>query len=573
MPGEAAGVRAFLALLGTVLFVVTGCTSVPGRTSEDLTMATRPANSRRTITWAFEQEFSGYNLNTPAGGTQANIVVLNGVLGGFWKFGPDGALVLNPDFGTYQKIDDNPLTVRYKINPKAVWSDGVPVSCEDIVLAWLAGSGITGRKGFAAGSTLGLGDMDKPVCRPGDKTVTVTYRRPFADWAAQFGVPTILPAHIVARQGGLTRSFVDYADDPTSPDLAKAIAFYNVGWSLRPGELKKDLMPSSGPYVIDSWSAGQSITLRANPKWWGRPPSTDTVVIRFVAGTAQPQALRNGEIQAMDPQPQVDLVQQLRAMGDMINLATGEAFRYEHLDFSLRSVFKDRTVREAFSRCVPRQQIVDDLVRPQDPRAQILQSRFVYPFQAVYPDFRGRVGGNAYDRVDLPGARRLLAGRTPTVRIGWSKDPRTPNRRRADTVTLIQQSCRQVGFRVLDAGSPTFLDKEWVGGNYDVALFSWSGSPLVAGTSDFFRSGGGNNTTGYASRLVDQLFDQLVVEADPARQVELLRKIDMRLWADLVTIPLFTFPAVLATAKDVRGMQYNATLTGLTWNVSEWARG
>jgi peptide/nickel transport system substrate-binding protein len=559
-----------LVVLTSVTVVLAGCTASPpaGTVVDRSSLMTAPAS----MSWAFEQEFSSYNLNTPDGGMQANLVVLNGVLSGFYQFGPDGTIIPNTDFGRYQKIADSPLTVRYVISDKAVWSDGVPISCEDVVFAWLAQSGVTGKKGFAVGSALGMEDMNKPQCVPGGKTVTITYKNPFADWAAQFGVTTIMPSHIVAREGGLTKSFLEYADHPLSSDLAKAENFYNKGWLLKPGELKRDLMPSSGPYLIDSWVAGQSITLKANPRWWGRPARTKTVIIRFIAGTAQPQALQNGEIQAMDPQPQTDLVRQLRALGDDIHLAVGEAFRYEHLDFSFKGAFRDRSLREAFAKCVPRQQIVDNLVRPQNPNAKIMESRFIYPFQRDYAVLARGVGGDRYDRVDLAGSRRLLAGRTPTVRFGWYKDSASLNKRRADTIALIRSSCERAGFKIVDVGSPTFLDREWVDGNFDVALFSWNGSPMVTGNNDYFRTGGGLNPTGYGNPQVDRLLARLVREPDRLKQLPVLLRIDRLLWADLATIPLFAFPSVLATAKDVQGVQYNATVVDLTWNVAEWTR-
>ena len=65
--------------------------------------------------------------------------------------------------------------------------------------------------------------------------------------------------------------------------------------------------------MIDSWESGNSLTLEANDNYWGEAPKAETVVIRFIDDTAQPQALENGEIQAMDPQPNPDLKKQLEA--------------------------------------------------------------------------------------------------------------------------------------------------------------------------------------------------------------------------------------------------------------------
>ena len=51
---------------------------------------------------------------------------------------PDGSLKPNPEFGTYKKTSDSPLTVEYTFDENAVWSDGVPIDCDDAMLAWAA---------------------------------------------------------------------------------------------------------------------------------------------------------------------------------------------------------------------------------------------------------------------------------------------------------------------------------------------------------------------------------------------------------------------------------------------------
>jgi ABC-type transport system substrate-binding protein len=558
-----------LALLAGSALVLSACAtsdSSVGSSSSSVSAST----SDKTLTWAYEQEFSQYNPNTANGYSAANFVVLNGVLSGFWQFAPDGSILPNKDFGTQEKTGDNPLTVKYTINEKAVWSDGVPIDCDDFTLAWLANSGLTGERGFSAAASAGYQDQNKPQCSADGKKITVVYRKPFADWNSLYGVGVLVPAHIVEEQAGMTKKFTDLADTPTSPELVGAIQFYNTGWAFSPGQLKKDITPSSGPYLLDSWQANQSITLRVNPTWWGTPPKTGTVVLRYIGGPQQAQALQNGEVQAMDPQPQVDIVNQLKGLGGKVNFSTHDQYTFEHLDFNFARAFKDRTLREAFAKCVPRQQIVDNLIKPQNPAAKIYQSRFVFPFQPQYKDLENSVGGEKYNAVDIAGAKQLLAGRTPTVRIGWRKDPVQLNKRRADTISLIQASCGQAGFKVLDSGTPTFFQKEAPAGNFDVAMFAWSGSPLVSGSGDIYTTGGGQNFSKYSNPAVDADMKALLAELDKNKQFAIMKKIDTQLWNDLATIPLFAFPAVLASAKNTAGLQYNATQADLSWNIQEW---
>jgi peptide/nickel transport system substrate-binding protein len=560
------------ALLAASVLMLSACATGEGSAGAANGSSPTGTTSNKTITWAYEQEFSAFNPNTADGNSAANITMLNGVISGFWQFRPDGAIARNADFGSWKKVSDNPLTVKYHINEKAAWSDGDPIDCDDFTLAWLANSGITGEKGFDTAQTAGYRDQNRPVCAKGGREIAVTYKKPYSDWEGLYGPGVITPAHIVAKQAGLTKSFIDLAATPTSPELAKAITFYNDGWGLSPGQLKKEIMPSSGPYVIDSWSAGQSLTLKANSAWWGTPPKTGTIVIRFIGGPQQAQALQNGEVQVMDPQPQVDTIKQLKALGDKVTVSTHDQFTFEHLDLNMGGLFKDRSLREAFAKCVPRQQIVDNLVKPQNPQAKILQSRFVYPFQPAYAELENSVGGEKYNTVDIAGAKTLLAGRTPTVRIAWRKDPEQLNKRRADTLSLVQASCRQAGFTIVDAGTPTFFDKEQPAGNFDVAMFAWMGSPLLGDNGDIYMTGGGQNHIKYSNPEFDKVFTDIYAELDKSRRTQLIKRADTLLWTDLATIPLFAYPAVFAVSKDVTGIEFNATQADLTWNVGNWSR-
>ena len=526
-----------------------------------------------TVRWAHEQEFASYNGNTADGNSVANNAILTQTVSGFWVFAPDGSIQPNEDFGTFEKTSDSPLTVKYTFNEKAAWSDGEAIDCDDFVLTWLANSGVTGEEGFSSAATFGYEDQNKPDCKDGDKTVTVTYKKPFADWAGLYGSPTILPAHLVEKNGDVP-DIIAAADSPTAPTLKKAVTFYNEAWNVNPGQIKPDIMLSSGPYSLTGWQAGQSITLTANPKWWGTPAKAKTLVVRYLGGDQQAQALQNGEVDAIDPQPQVELVNQLKALGDRVTFSTHDQYTFEHLDFNFRGEFKDKNLREAFAKCIPRQQIIDNLVKPQNANAKILQSRYVFPFQPDYSKFESGVGGEAYNTVDIAGAKQLVdaAGKTGmTVRVGWRKDPAQLNKRRVDTLALVQASCKQAGFNVVDTGTPDFFEKALPEGNFDLAMYAWTGSPLVTGSSAIYITKGESNFQAYSSPVVDQATSQLNQEIDTAKQVDLMVQIDKQLWTDLATVPLFAFPGILATTPDIEGVEYNATQQELLWNAQNWS--
>jgi len=566
------GAKAFAALAVASL-ALSACAADEEPSNQATSVATAPI----TFTWAYEQEFSAYNQTTADSNQLANAVVLNQVIRGFWYFAPDGTVAPDTEYGTYEKTSDEPLTVVYTFNDKAVWSDGEPIDCDDFVLTWLARSGVSqtadGKGGFSTAASTGYEDQKKPQCADGEKKVTVTYTTPFADWSALYGSNEILPAHILEKESGVP-DIIAAADTPKDPALKPAYKFWNTAWNLEPGTLKPDIMPAAGPYTIAAWQAAQSLTLEANPKWWGTPPKAKKIVIRYIAGNQQVQALQNGEINAMDPQPQVELINQLKAVGSKIKYSTADQFSYEQFTLNFKTIFKDPKVREAFAKCIPRQQIVDNLIKPINPKANIQQSRYIFPFQAPYADFQATVGGAAYNTVDIPGAKKLLQEANAvgkTVRIGWRKDPEAINQRRVDQLALTKDSCEKAGFKIQDTGTKDFFDVALPGGDFDAGMFAWSGSATVTSQNDIFKTNGGNNFGKYSNKELDTVLANLSAEVNPDAQLPIIKQVDQILWKDLAQIPIFAYPGVVATTPDAEGVVYNASQAELTWNAYAWS--
>src|SRR5690606_25679117 len=104
-------------------------------------------------------------------------------------------------------------------------------------------------------------------------------------------------------------------------------------------------------------------------------------------------------------------------------------------------------LREAFALCVPRQNIVDNLIKPLDPEAVVMNAREVFPFQESYQEVVDASYEGQYDEVDLERSAQLVeeSGESNLdVRIGYS----SPNPRRSETVAMIKSSCDEAGFNI-----------------------------------------------------------------------------------------------------------------------------
>jgi peptide/nickel transport system substrate-binding protein len=529
-----------------------------------------------------EDEFLSYNSMTPETYSTYNSAVTERIISTFAYFGTDGEIYQNEEYGTYEKVSDDPLQVKYTINENAVWSDGTPVTAADYILKWgvenaaiSTGSGDDAKPLFnAISQQFGEYVPEAPEGEADGKEFTITFKEPFADWPIL--VDTAMPAHVVAEQSGMGMDkMIEAVKAKDAKALAPAAEFWNTGWKTSPGTLPDEsIAPSNGPYKFKSWEPGQSITLEANDKYWGTPPATKELVIRFAAADTHVQALQNGDLNVIEPQATVDTLSQLEGLGDKIVIQKGASLTWEHLDFNFMdgSLFADSPeLREAFALCVPRQQIVDNLIKPVDPEAVVMNAREVFPFQENYQEVVDSAYDGRYDQVDLEKSKQLIkeSGKDKlTVRIGYN----SPNPRRSETVAMIKSSCDEAGFTVEDAGNADFFGVVQPQGDYEVALFAWAGSGQIASGKNIYATGQPQNYGKYSNKEVDQAWNTLAGSVDPAVHAEEVKKIEKLLWDDLFGIPLYAHPGIVAQSADIANVRKTSTQSGAVWNAEQWAR-
>ena len=230
--------------------------------------------------------------------------------------------------------------------------------------------------------------------------------------------------------------------------------------------------------------------------------------------------------------------------------------------------FEDENVRRAFLKTIPRQQIVDRLVVPVNPEAQVLNSQlYVISEGGLYEDSVAENGSEEYAEVDIEGAKELLAGATPTVRILYNNE--NPNR--VDAFAMIQASAQEAGFVVEDGGMGTGWGGELANPDYDASIFGWISSGVgSAGVPQLFSSTGGGNYNGYNNPEVDALITELMTELDADAAEAIKRQIDAHLFADAYGLPLFQSSGLIAHNDTIGGIEYMPNQTGVWWNFWEW---
>src|SRR6476646_1886359 len=155
------------------------------------------------IDYAVDGTLVTYNTNTVAGAASGGPQAFARVLTGFNYHGPDGQIVGDHDFGKVSVVGRAPLILDYEINADAVYSDGKPITCDDMVLAWASQSGRF--PDFDAASRAGYVDIASVDCAPGQKRARVSFAqdRAFVDYGQLFAATSIMPSHVIADVLGI----------------------------------------------------------------------------------------------------------------------------------------------------------------------------------------------------------------------------------------------------------------------------------------------------------------------------------------------------------------------------------
>jgi peptide/nickel transport system substrate-binding protein len=461
--------------------------------------------------------------------------------------------------------------VTYKINPAAVWSDGTPITSKDFEFTWRLQKSSDPKTGGCPDliSTTGYDLIQSVEGSDNDKTVTVTYEKPYSDWKSLF---TLYPQHIM---------------DKTDP-VANCQAVVK-GWPTADG-----IPVASGPYLMDKAGVNVNqkiLTLTKNPKWWGTPSKLDTIILQGIGNdpAVSVSALRNNEVQLIYPQPQLDLVKNIKALEPQITSKTNFGLTFEHLDFNTKDeLLAQKPVRQAIAYALDRPDIVAKTVGQFDNRAQVLNNRYFVNNQPEYED----TSGGLYDKQDTAKSDALLTGAgfakgadgiyaKGGKRLSFEIMTTQANPLRSNTIDVIVNQLKPAGIEIKKFLNPDiFASKEkprsLEGGQYQIALFAWVSSPYVSGNESIYKTPTGDNIgqnyTRAGNAEVDKLFPQINAATDQDQIKTLGNQVDKLLWDDMYTIPLYQKPTFLAYNSNYTGIVENATNAGPMWDATAWAK-
>lgn len=226
----------------------------------------------------------GYQLSTPLVTTNAGSMVgeslkmqrLSGrIYPGAFIPGPSGQRIPNTDLISAQVLPGPQRQVVYTLSDKAVFSDGVPVTCDDYALAHTAG---TNPEIFSSHMPQ-MQHVEKLDCTPGSKEFTVVFEEGTGGrWRELFGAGTVLPAHAIAKRLEMETAQLTELLQAYDPDtLTRTAEVWRFGFAL--GKFDPELQISYGPFKIESVGQEGEVTLVPNENYYGDAPNLERIVV------------------------------------------------------------------------------------------------------------------------------------------------------------------------------------------------------------------------------------------------------------------------------------------------------
>jgi peptide/nickel transport system substrate-binding protein len=514
------------------------------------------------VDYAVDGVLVTYNTNTVVGAASGGPQAFARVLTGFNYHGPDGQIVGDHDFGAIAVVGRTPLILDYEIKPEAVYSDGKPITCDDMVLAWASQSGRF--PGFDAASRAGYADIAAIDCAPGQKKARVSFApdRAFIDYGQLFSATSMMPAHVVADvlglgDGGVTTAILDN-DGPAVERIAQV---WNTTWDLTT-DLDLAKFPSSGPYKLDSVTDDGAVVLVANDKWWGTKPVTGRI-------TVWP---RSADMQDRVNEGAYDVVDIAAGSSGTLNLpddyvrTDAPSAGIEQLIFAPQGPLAAVPARRALALCTPRDVIARNAELP------VANARLNAATEDAYGVAETTPQVNEFAVANPEAARAALNGAPLTVRIGYQ----SPNARLAATVGAIAKSCAPAGITIEDAASADTGPLSLRDNEIDVLIAGTGGAAGGGSTGSSamdaytLHSANGNNLSRYNNGRIDAIIATLGVTTDPKELARLLGEAGPILWADMPSLPLYRQQRTLLASTKMFAVSGNPTRWGAGWNMDRW---
>lgn len=307
----------------------------------------------------------------------------------------------------------------------------------------------------------------------------------------------------------------------------------------------------TGPYTLTEWSEGEQLTLSANPRYWGDPPKTKTLVFTWLPEAAgRLLSLQAGDVDGIDD-PDPDAYSRIKADSNL-QLIARPSFNIFYIALPNTSPpLDDARVRHALAIGIDRQAIVDNFFPDGSTVADYLAPCEV----------EGGCVGTPWPSYDPERAKKLLeeAG-FPNgfeTKLSYRDVTRAYLPSPTHVATEIQSELRKIGVRVvLDVQeSSTFVENS-VNGSLGMHLLGYTGTYLDQRSFvDVFFGRNADQSMGNHWPDLEDAIATAGSLADRGQRNELYAKVNDLIVDYAPFIPVAHSASAIAANSSVQGLQ------------------
>ena len=417
------------------------------------------------------------------------------------------------------------------IDDAATWSDGTPVTADDVVYTALRlASPVIGNTAMMYYVFEGVGDdgfVEKGaesidgIQKVDDKTVQFTTKEemPITTFENSYARYLLtLPKHVIEQYSEEELSTADWFNHP-------------------------DVV--SGPFIVTDFDVDHYISYEANKDYWKGAPKIDKLNIKIVDGSQLYAGLQSGEIditqQTMSDIPQEDY-ESVEAL-DNVDVVYGSPVTNQSVFIQTKNV-PDVKVRQAMLYAIDRQQILEELLNG---HGEIVDG-FLSSASPFYDDSLTPVS------YDPEKAKALLeeAGwdGSQTIRFYVNSGDSTF----VNAASIIAAEWAAVGIKA-EIQTVDFATLMSVAGteDYDVLAVQYTYAPVDPYPDVAWLLGGEGSWTGYSDDTLNDALTKSQLTSDPEETKELFSVVDKKVQEDVPMFSAYVISAQGAVSKRITG--------------------
>ncbi len=469
-----------------------------------------------------------------------------------------------PMLATDVEVSEDNMTFTYTIRDDIVWSDGTPLTAEDVVYtmnlyknnnAYLPQNYLT--------------QIDGDVRLVDDTHIEFDTLAPTGLYSgeAPYMYFYILPKHVFEQ--------VEAGNCPDGTDPCTAKNFDNVP------------NVASGPFIIEEYEVGQFVRMIRNPEWTGPEPAVDELIYRIYRNEdALSQALKQGEVDfayfyapnifnSLEGEENIATAIANIPSFSEIGMNTGSAYQEAEGDFQPHGdghpALTDVAVRRAIRMAINGQDLVDRVLLgygiPGDtivPPISVEGARYEPPPDvALEWDLEGAAQAledAGYVDSDGDGVREMPAGSLEPGRpLEFRYHVRTNEQTSVDAAPFVSEWLEEIGIQTqVIAVTSNRLGDIINAGEYDLFSWGWYPDPDPDSALSWFKcdqrppdgTAYGNNDSYYCNPEYDALYLEQQQALNPQDRWEIVHEMQRIYYEDAAYAVMWYDPLLQAYRTD-----------------------